>query len=333
MKKEKKVKEPKNCRLGKVGGEAVLEGVMMKSGENYAVTVRMEDGSLNIIRDKHVSIRKKYKFLNIPIIRGVVNMVETFMLSYKALSISAEAYGIDEAEEETKFEKWLRSKFGAKLMDIVMVIAMVLGMGLGFGLFMFLPIWITKLIEGAVGSLGWGKNLIEGLIKMAVFVAYLAAVSCMKDIRRTFEYHGAEHKSIFCYEAGEELTPENVKKFSRFHPRCGTSFLFVMLILSILIYSLPFVTWDNALLRLVTKLALLPVIIGLGYEFLMFSGKHPNLVTRILSAPGMMMQRLTTREPDLEQIEVAITSLKAALAEEFPEAAADAEPEAADENG
>ncbi len=317
MKKEKKMKNP---RLGTVGGEAVLEGVMMKSGDRYAVSVRKEDGSIQTVRDSCVSIRKRVKILNIPVVRGVVNMVETMMLSYKALSISAEAMGIDEAEEESRFEKWLREKLGKNIMDIVMGISMVLGVALGVGLFFFLPIWITKGIDAAAGgSLGWLKNVIEGLIKIAIFVGYLWAVSLMKDIRRTFEYHGAEHKSIFCYESGEELTPENVAKFKRFHPRCGTSFLFVMLILSVFINSLPFVTWDNMLLRMVTKLLLLPLIVGIGYELLMFTGKHDNAFTRIIAAPGMWMQRLTTREPDLEQIAVAIRSIKAVLPEEFPE--------------
>lgn len=317
MKKEKKMK---NLRLGTVGGEAVLEGVMMKSGDRYAVSVRKEDGSIQTVRDNCVSIRKRVKILNIPVVRGVVNMVETMMLSYKALSISAEAMGINEAEEESRFEKWLREKLGKNIMDIVMGISMVLGVALGVGLFFFLPIWITKGIDAvAGGSLGWLKNVIEGLIKIAIFVGYLWAVSLMKDIRRTFEFHGAEHKSIFCYESGEELTPENVAKYKRFHPRCGTSFLFVMLILSIFINSLPFVTWDNMLLRMVTKLLLLPLIVGIGYELLMFTGKHDNAFTRIIAAPGMWMQRLTTREPDLEQIAVAIRSIKAVLPEEFPE--------------
>ena len=317
MKKEKKMKNP---RLGTVGGEAVLEGVMMKSGDRYAVSVRKEDGSIQTVRDSCVSIRKRVKILNIPVVRGVVNMVETMKLSYKALSISAEAMGIDEAEEESRFEKWLREKLGKNIMDIVMGISMVLGVALGVGLFFFLPIWITKGIDAAAGgSLGWLKNVIEGLIKIAIFVGYLWAVSLMKDIRRTFEYHGAEHKSIFCYESGEELTPENVAKFKRFHPRCGTSFLFVMLILSIFINSLPFVTWDNMLLRMLTKLLLLPLIVGIGYELLMFTGKHDNAFTRIIAAPGMWMQHLTTREPDLEQIAVAIRSIKAVLPEEFPE--------------
>jgi len=310
-----------NCRLGTVGGEAVLEGIMMKGKDGtMGVAVRKEDGDIVVVKEKHVSIRKKYKFLNLPIIRGVVGMVESFILSYKVLNISAEVYGLEEDSEPSKFEKWLDKKFGKNIMDIVMGIALVLGLVLAMGLFVFLPSLITKGIEALVGSdLGLWKNVVEGIIKIAIFVAYLLLVSLMKDIRRTFQYHGAEHKSIFCYEAGEELTVENIKKFKRFHPRCGTSFLFVILILSILIYSLPFITWESVWMRMLIKLPMLPVIVGLGFEFIMFAGKHDNVVTRILSAPGLWMQRITTREPDDDQIEVAIIALKTALPEDFPD--------------
>lgn len=309
----------RNPRLGVVGGQAVLEGVMMRHKDKYSVSVRREDGSIVTENREFVSLRKKYKFLNIPILRGAVNFVEMLMLSFKTLSISAEAYGIDEEEEETKFEKWLREKFGKSIMDVIMVISTVLGVLLGVGIFFVLPIWLTKLADSAAGGgLGWFKNLIEGLIKVVIFVLYLWAVSLMPEIKRTFEYHGAEHKSIFCYEAGEELIPENAKKFKRFHPRCGTSFMFVMIAISILIYSLPFVTWNNIFLRLATKLVMLPIVIGIGYEFLMYAGKHDNAVVRALSAPGLWMQRITTREPDLEQLAVAIDALKSCMPDEFP---------------
>lgn len=322
----------RNPRLGVVGGQAVLEGVMMRHKDKYSVSVRREDGGIVTENREFVSLRKKYKFLNIPIIRGAVNFVEMLMLSYKTLSISAEAYGIDAEEEESKFEKWLREKFGKSIMDIIMVISAVLGVALGVGIFFVLPIWLTKLADSVTsGGLGWFKNLIEGLIKVVIFVVYLWAVSLMPDIRRTFEYHGAEHKSIFCYEAGEELTPENAKKFKRFHPRCGTSFMFVMIAISIIIYSLPFVTWDNIFLRLLTKLVMLPFVIGIGYEFLMYAGKHDNAVVRALSAPGLWMQRITTREPDLDQLAVAIDALKSCMPEEFPEYASEKNAAAAEQ--
>jgi len=317
----KKNKEnAKNCRLGTVGGQAVLEGVMMKNKKKWAVAVRMPDGSIKVTKGEHVTLKDRYKFFRIPIIRGIANFIESMIFSYKTLAISTESMGLEELEAESKFEKWLDKHLGKNLMNVVMGISAVLGVLLGVGLFFFLPIWITRGVETLLGGdIGWFKNLLEGVIKIVIFIGYLLLTSIMKDIRRTFEYHGAEHKSIFCYESGEELTVENVKKHKRFHPRCGTSFLFVMLFLSILVYSLPFITWDNMILRLATKLIMLPLIVGLGFEFIMFSGKHDNVITRILSAPGKWMQRITTREPDDGQIECAIAALKCALIDAFPE--------------
>lgn len=313
-------KKEKNCRLGVVGGQAVLEGVMMKHKDKYSVAVRKDDGSVTVQDGTFVSVRKKHKILNLPLIRGVVNMIEMLVLSIKTLDTSARLYGIEEEAEESKFEKWLKKHFGKSIVDVVMFLAMLLGVALSVFLFIFLPSFLTKLIDGLTGgSLGLWRNVIEGGLKVVIFIGYLLLCLLMKDIRRTFEYHGAEHKSIFCYEAGEELTPENVKKYKRFHPRCGTSFLFVVIIISILVSSLPIVTWDNTFIRFLTKLALLPVIVGLGFEFIMFAGKHDNVVTRILSAPGLLMQRITTREPDLQQIEVAIHALKSSMPEEFPD--------------
>lgn len=315
--------EPRNPRLGVVGGQAVLEGVMMRHGERYSVSVRKEDGSITTENRTFVSVRKKIKLLNIPLLRGAVNFIEMLMLSYKTLSISADAYGLSDEDEESKFERWLREHFGKGLVDVVMAISMVLGLALGFGIFFFLPSLLTKATDSALGgSLGWTKNLIEGLIKIVIFIVYLWLVSLMPDIRRTFEYHGAEHKSIFCYEAGAELTPANAAKYKRFHPRCGTSFMFVMIAISILINSLPFVPWDNVFLRVLVKLALLPFVIGLGYEFLMYAGKHDNTLVHILSTPGLWMQRITTREPDEEQLAVAIEALMSCMPDEFPEHAA-----------
>lgn len=315
-----KTKNAESCRIGSVGGQAVLEGVMMKSRDRYSVAVRKEDGEIDITTNRLVPLKNKYKILGWPLIRGVVNFGEMMSLSYKTLEISARAMGIDDESSETKFEKWLREKFGKGILDVIMVISTVLGVALGVGLFFFLPILVTKGIDAlAGGSLGFVRNLIEAIIKMGIFVGYIVLVSLMPDIRRTFEYHGAEHKSIFCYENGEELTPENVRKYTRFHPRCGTSFLIVMLLISVLLYSLPIFTWDNMLLRMLTKIIFLPVLVSVGYEFIRYAGRHNNLLVRILSKPGLWMQRLTTREPDDAQLEVAIAALKAALPEEFPD--------------
>ena len=306
-------------RLGRVGGQAVLEGVMMKSGERTALAVRDETGGIRTSVETHVSVRKKYKFLNIPLVRGIVNFVETLMLSYSTLMQSADMLGIDDAAEDSKFEAWLRSKLGDKFMSVFMGIAAVLGVVLGFGLFLYLPAFVTKWLDSLLGGIGWFRNVIEGVIKIGIFVGYIALCSLMKEMRRTFEYHGAEHKSIACFESGMELTPENAAKCTRFHPRCGTSFLFVILILSILVNSL--ISWDNLALRVVLKVLLLPVIVGLGFEFIMYAGKHTNWFTRLLSAPGLWMQRITTREPDESQLEIAITAMKLAMPEEFPEEA------------
>ena len=325
----KKIKEEKSCRLGSVGGQAVIEGVMMKNKDKYALAVRMPEGNIRVTKDECKSIKDKIKPLGWPIIRGVVNMIDSLVLSMKTLTISADAFGLE--EEETKFEIWLREKFGKSLLDVVMAIAMVLGVALGIGLFFFLPLFISSsLFDKAGEETKWYATLFEGGIKIAIFVGYIWAVSLMKDIRRVFEYHGAEHKTIFCYEAGEELTPDNVKKYTRFHPRCGTSFIFVILLLSILVsslvYSIPIMK-SNIFLKFASKLLTLPLTVGIGYEFIRFAGRHDNLFTKIVSAPGLWMQRLTTREPDETQIEVAIASLKCALPEEFPEAEEEYHPE------
>ncbi len=306
-----------SCRLGKVGGEAVLEGVMMKAGERCATAIRTPNGRIATTVSRFRSVKEKHKILGIPVLRGVVSFIETMRLSMGVLTASAEALGLE--EEETRFEKWLKNRLGIRAMDVLTALASLLGVALALVLFMYLPGLATKGITLLVGALpGPLFALVEGVLKIGIFVGYIALVALLPDIRRTFQYHGAEHKSIACYESGEELTPENAKKHTRFHPRCGTSFLFVMILLGILVGmllppSLP------PILRALLKIALLPFVMGIGYEFIMYAGKHENLLVRILSAPGLLMQRLTTREPDEDQLEIAITALKLALVEEFPD--------------
>lgn len=314
-----KKKGCKNERLGAVGGQAVLEGVMMRGGDKIALAVRTEDGSIKVKNTTFTSVRKKHKILNIPIIRGCVNFVEMMKLSFTTLEDSSKLLGLDEFEEETKFDKWLKRKLGDKLMSVVMGIAMVLGLVLAFGLFTMLPAWITTLVGKWTGNPeAYWLNFVSGGIRIIIFVIYMLLVSLMKDIRRTFEYHGAEHKSIDCYEKGLELTPENAKTCTRFHPRCGTSFIFVVMIISILIFSV--VKWGgNFFVMVGLRLLLLPIVVGVSFEFLMIAGKHPNIITKILSAPGLLMQRITTKEPDEKQLEVAIRALKNALPDVFPE--------------
>ncbi len=315
-----------SCRLNKVGGQAVLEGVMMKAGERTVTTCRKDDGSLVVTDDSFVSVRKKHKILNLPILRGVINFVEMMALSVKTLGNSAEAMGLEE-EEPTKFEKWMKEKLKINITDFIMVVSVILGLGLSVLLFLFLPIWISAGIN-ALLDLIWGvtmnavvSSVVEGFVKMGIFISYLALVALMPDIKRTFMYHGAEHKSIACFEAGEELTPENAAKHRRFHPRCGTSFMFFMILLGIfagiiiktLIPGLK--TWLYTIIRLL----ILPLVMGVGYEIIMFAGKHNNIFTRALSAPGLWVQRITTKEPTLDMLEVAITSIKCALRDDFPE--------------
>ncbi|MBE6597948.1 MAG: DUF1385 domain-containing protein [Ruminococcaceae bacterium] len=319
MKKEKKVVDP---RLGIVGGQAVLEGVMMKSGENVSLAVRGEDGGITLDNSKHTSLRKKHKICNLPVIRGCVSFVEQLLLSMDMLTKSAEMLGIED-EPETKFEKWIQEKFGDNLMKVVSVIGMVLGLVLGVGLFLMLPTFVTSQVDSLLKvEIPFVKSLIEGLIRMAIFVLYIWGVSFMSDIKRTYQYHGAEHKSVACFEAGLPLTPENARKCSRFHPRCGTSFIFVMLFISIILNS--FLTWDNVWVRFGSKLLMLPIIVGVGFEFLMLAGKHSgNILVKILSAPGLWLQRITTKEPDDSQLEVALTALRHAIPETFEESLLD----------
>ena len=319
-----------NCcpqRLGKVGGQAVLEGVMMKAGEHTVTTCRKEDGTLVVADDSFVSVRKKHKILNLPILRGVINFVEMLILSMKTLGASADALGLNEEEEEGKFAKWLKAKLGIKLTDLVMVISTVLGLALSVLLFIFLPSLISFGIDFLIGliwegaSLGAFTAVVEGVVKVGIFLLYLSLVSLMPDIKRTFMYHGAEHKSIACFEAGEELTPENAMRHRRFHPRCGTSFMFFMILLGIVAglfikLILPGLDlWVYTLIRLL----ILPLLVGLGYEVIMLAGKHPNALTRAISAPGLWVQRITTKEPTLDMLEVAIVSIKCALRDDFPE--------------
>ena len=312
----KKTAEPNSCRLNRVGGQAVLEGVMMKAGNRTVTTCRKDDGSL-VVDDGHFeSVRKKVKILGLPIIRGVVNFIEMMALSVKTLNVSADALGLE--EEEGKAEKWMRKHLGIGITDVIMAIGVILGLGLAVFLFMFLPTlvadgvnWLYMTLFSAPAIHPTVIAVIEGVLKVAIFLTYLALVSLMPDIKRTFMYHGAEHKSIACFEAGDELTPENAMKHRRFHPRCGTSFMFLMIALGIVAGMFVrnifpgLVAWQYALI----KLAILPLVMGIGYEILMLAGKHDNFLTRAISAPGLWVQRITTKEPDDKQIEVAIAAM------------------------
>ena len=304
-----------------VGGQALIEGIMMQGPKGVATAVRKSDGSISTEYHDVKHARDKLKFLGWPIIRGVVAFVESMILGYKLLMYSAEESGMEDLDdvEMSKFEKWLNDKFGEKLMDFIMGVATVLGFALAFVIFFYLPVFIFNRLNFAFhDSLTPWQGTIEGVIKIFIFIVYMLLVSRMKDIKRLFMYHGAEHKSISCYESGMELTVENVKQCSRFHPRCGTSFMFVMLILSIVVITLfslvvPDELKHNRIIWMLIKLPLVPIIMGIGYEFIKYAGKHDNALVKILSAPGLWMQRITTKEPDDDIIEVGIASIKAVI--------------------
>ena len=306
-------------RIGTVGGQAVLEGVMMKAGNRVALSVRKVDGDIITDVDEMTPPGTKCKLLKWPLIRGIVNFITMMQLSMKTLNKSVEMLGFEE-EEPSKFEKWLDKHFGKSLVSIASVIGTILGLALAIFLFMFLPTVTSTAIFGQVQE-EWGmrilKSVFSGVFRIAIFLAYIGLVALIPDIKRTFQYHGAEHKSVFCHEKYLDLTVENVKEQSRFHPRCGTSFLVVMMILGI--FTNLFFVNTPVVVQTCLKRATLPLVVSLGYEFIRFAGRHDNIFIRILSAPGLWIQRITTTEPTDEQIEVAILSLKAALPETYPE--------------
>ena len=308
------MEKPKECFKTSVGGQALMEGIMMRGPEKICVAVRRPDGTLDMTYEDV----KHHRWQKIPLVRGAAAMIENLVLGYRYLMHSAEVSMPEEAEEEPgRFEKWLGEHAGPGVQNFFMALAAVCGGLLAIVLFMVLPTAIVGLIDRFL-PLGWGKVVLEGVLKIALFVGYLFLCTRMKEIHRVFEYHGAEHKTIACYEAGEELTVENVRHHRRFHPRCGTSFMILVLIVSILLFSV--LPWGSTGLRVVLKLLLLPVVMGVSYELIKLAGRYDNLFTRIISAPGLWLQRLTTFEPDDSMIEVAIAAVTPVLPDHPDEA-------------
>ena len=298
-----------------IGGQALIEGILMRGPEKDAIVVRAPEGLVTKVTERKF-IKDKFPILGWPIIRGMATFISSIITGVKALMFSADYFPDDESTQPSKFDQWLEKHVPAeKLQNVLVAFSVILSLGMTLVLFMLLPTFIAGLFHAQSAAL---HNLIEGVVKVLIFLAYLILCSRQKDVRRVFCYHGAEHKTIFCYEAGLPLTVENARIQPKHHPRCGTSFLFVVIIVSILVSSIvfPYINWQNLWVRIGVKLLLLVPVVGITYEFNRAVGAHDNKLTRILSAPGMWMQNFTTNEPDDSMLEVAIEALKLVLPEE-----------------
>ena len=307
--------QPKQERFKtSVGGQALMEGIMMRGPERICCAVRKPDGTIETKIDpvKNYGVWKK-----IPLVRGAISMIESLIVGYRYMMYSAQVSmgdDYDPEEEETAFEKWVGDHLGKKAEDVLLGAAAVLGGLFAILLFTVLPTVLVGGVNRLLPLGRWSKVILEAVLKVAIFLSYMVAISKMKEIHRVFEYHGAEHKTIACYEAGDALTVENVRKYTRFHPRCGTSFLILVVIVSVFLYSV--LPWSSTGLRVVFKLLLLPVVMGISYELLKWCGRSDNLATRIIRQPGIWVQHLTVFEPDDSMIEVAIAAVTPVLPED-----------------
>ena len=291
-----------------IGGQAVLEGIMMKNKEKYSVAVRKPDGQIEVRTEVYRSIAGDSKWAKLPLIRGVVNFIDSLILGMESLSYSASFYDDEEEQEPGKFEKLLVKLFGEKAEKVVMGCTVAFSVIMAVAIFMVLPYYISGIFRNFIVS-NTLLAVLEGVIRLGLFTLYVVLISCMKDIKRTYMYHGAEHKCINCSERGRELNVKNVRKSSRYHARCGTSFLFIVMVISIVFFI--FIRVDSPILRVVFRILLVPVIAGVSYEFIRLAGRTDNPLMKVLSLPGKAMQKLTTREPDDDMIEVAIAAVEA----------------------
>jgi uncharacterized protein YqhQ len=290
-----------------VGGQAVIEGVMMKHDDEYAIAVRKPDHEISVKVEKYESFSDRYGFAKWPLIRGVVNFAESMVVGMKTLTYSASFYEEEEEEEPSRLFQWIEDKTGGKGEDLLMGATVCFSIVLAIGIFMILPYLLTGFLTKYINS-HFLVTLLEGVVRIAIFFIYILLISQMKDIQRVFMYHGAEHKTINCLEHGEDLTPENAKKYSRLHKRCGTSFLLIVMVVSIFFFM--FIRVDSVLLKVVLRILLVPVIAGVSYEFIRLAGKSDSTIVSWLSKPGLQLQKLTTREPDEEMLEVAIKAVE-----------------------
>lgn len=291
----------------RIGGQAVIEGVMMKNMDHYAVSVRKPNGKIETKVEECVSFAEKHPLFQLPIFRGMVNFLESMVIGMKTLNYSASFYEDEEEQTESRTEQFLEKFLGEKAEKIIMGIVLVFSLAISIGLFMILP-YIASEALGKLIQNEYAVLLMEGIIRIAIFLGYIVLISQMEDIKRVFMYHGAEHKTINCLEAGVELTPENVDNFSRLHKRCGTSFIFIVMIISMVFFF--FIRVDTIWLRIVLRLLFLPLVAGVSYEFIRLAGSSDHPLVQIFSKPGLALQRLTTKEPDHSMIEVAIASVE-----------------------
>ncbi len=290
-----------------IGGQAVIEGIMMKNADTYATAVRKPDGTIAVEKDTYEGFAKKFNLLKIPFVRGIFVFIDSMVVGSKCLRFSASFFEDDEDSKESKFEAFLKKTFGDKIDNIIMTLSMIFSFVLAIGIFMLLPMALSNILKLFISNY-YVIAVVEGFIRVAIFIIYILIISMVPDIKRTFMYHGAEHKCINCLENGLELNVDNVLKSSREHKRCGTSFIFIVMIISILCFMV--IRVDNIWLRAVSRIVLVPVIAGVSYEFLSLAGKYDNFLVNILSKPGLMMQGLTTKEPTEDMVEVAIVAVE-----------------------
>ncbi len=296
-----------------VGGQALIEGVMMKGSDNLAMAVRKSDGEI-VVKKEPVSRMEKSSLYKVPIIRGVIAFINSMVVGVRAITYSAEIFEeIDSEEEKSKFEKWLEDKFGDKTDDIITYLSVALALAMSIVIFMFIPTFLINFLKNIFTNQIVLSGF-EGILKIFMFIGYIILISRIKEIKRVFQYHGAEHKAIHCYESGKALTVENTREFTTLHPRCGTSFLLIVMVLSIVLFS--FLGWDSPVQRVAMKLMLMPLVAGISYEVIKKAGKSKSKIVCAISYPGLMLQKLTTNEPDDKQIEVALVALKSILEEE-----------------
>ncbi|WZL74979.1 DUF1385 domain-containing protein [Clostridiaceae bacterium 35-E11] len=302
----------KHARPTNIGGQAVIEGVMMKGPNDIAIAVRKADQEI-VIKKEALKGLTKSPFAKMPIVRGVIALVDAMILGVKSLTYSAEFFEEEDEAPKSKFEQWIDRVFGEKANDILIYLSVFIALAMGMLIFIISPTLVTNFLKTKITH-PLLLNVVEGVLRIGIFIGYVLLISRMKDVQRVFQYHGAEHKTIHCYENGLPLTVENARQFTTLHPRCGTSFLIIVMVISFILFSL--IGWPNPLMRILFRFLLMPVVAGISYEIIRWAGKSQSKLICMISYPGLLMQKLTTREPDDSQLEVAIAAMKNVLVED-----------------